>query len=633
MISEETRQKIAENKELMNKQLISIRPEKTFINRFICNNNLQDLEGIVRVDLCDFLIAFILSKNFSLSVTEISQGISANSSIFLETTTRGMKIIIETLEEMISDFDYKDLVDFLEKNKYRSSIKQFMDISSGARGNLYYLDGFFKGKNYKDVDMMELLELCRKCPNELLYGMKAVFDIKRMLDVNVTNGIYHKLNKTMRGTNSYLDKALEKYSLKYEEWYYTERLKKAISFINNYNDNIEYYEDKEKAFLKQEIRNYNLLEDWIRNCKEDREITYINGVITRISDSSIRRAVLEDIYRGNIVIQQGIEQEYYQLSGDIPEWCVELFNKYGISLTGKDLVRFKKVEKLKELLEKLVIFNITDTNTLVEILSKTNYERVVSIRKYIDSSYLDESKLDKYIGLFDVNSEEYSNFVNNVSYLDRFLSKEQMRNAGILQGDCCLIEKNVGIIDNYNFLGSLRNTSSLDFLGVFGLEEKIDQGLELGFEKFFNSSLDLLNEKDEKLKRVLILRRLGYTLDSYEDLSEVLARNSFVVLDDEIDKYMFDRTKYIDSEVEGEYRTKQEYLSYLEPYSKTKLTYNIDGVIVSKNKIQRNLDLIEEQSISNKAFLKCLLRNSIVDQEEYDKVVDIVNKKTKEYKK
>jgi len=207
------------------------------------------------------------------------------------------------------------------------------------------------------------------------------------------------------------------------------------------------------------------------------------------------------------------------------------------------------------------------------------------------------------------------------------------RNAGILQGDCCLIEKNVGIIDNYNFLGSLRNTSSLDFLGVFGLEEKIDQGLELGFEKFFNSSLDLLNEKDEKLKRVLILRRLGYTLDSYEDLSEVLARNSFVVLDDEIDKYMFDRTKYIDSEVEGEYRTKQEYLSYLEPYSKTKLTYNIDGVIVSKNKIQRNLDLIEEQSISNKAFLKCLLRNSIVDQEEYDKVVDIVNKKTKEYKK
>lgn len=633
MICEETVQKIVDKKEDLNSQLIYTKPEKTFINEFISNNNLQDLEGIVRVELCDFLIASILSKNFSLSVEEISQGILANSSIFLDSTIHDMGRIIENIEVIVANFDYKDLREFLERGKYQSSIKQFMEISNVARSHLFYLEVFFKSKNYKNVDMMELLELCRRCPNELLYSIKAASDIKRMRDVNIINIIYNRLTKKTSGTNLYLDKVADKFFLKYREVFYTGRLEKAIRFINNYNENIKYYEDKEKDFLACELKNYHLLEDWIRNCKDNREITYVNGIINKISDSSIRRAVLEDIYRGNIIHQQEVEQEYYQLSGDIPSWCVELFNKYGISLTKEDLSKFKKVDKLRELLGQLVIFDITDSTILVEILSKTDYERVVSVREYLESGYLDEKGIAKYMGLFDINSDIYLNFVNNVSYLDRFLSKEQMRNARVLQSDFSLVKENIAAIDNYNLLSSLKNTSSLDFLDTSDLEERIDQGLELGFEDFFDVSLDLLNEEEKKLKRIVILRRLGYEIDSYEDILEVLAKKNFVVLDDEIDQYIFDKTKYIDGEDILEYRDKQDYLDCLEPYSKTKLTYNIDGVIIAKNKVKRNLDLIQEPSILEKDFLKCLLKGSIVDQDEYDKVVGVVKKDTKEYKK
>ena len=166
------------------------------------------------------------------------------------------------------------------------------------------------------------------------------------------------------------------------------------------------------------------------------------------------------------------------------------------------------------------------------------------------------------------------------------------------------------------------------------LEEKIDRILELGLETYLQEDLGLLNQDLNSFKRIIVLQRLNIPIDDISQLYCILENQKFVVPDCDIDNYIFDANKYDISQIEDNTISKNDFYKLLEKYQHTKLTYNIDGIFISKNKIQRNLNRISGNKVTSKEQLNSILSNTTLEKEEIEKIKKIIlpNEKVKKIK-
>ena len=136
-----------------------------------------------------------------------------------------------------------------------------------------------------------------------------------------------------------------------------------------------------------------------------------------------------------------------------------------------------------------------------------------------------------------------------------------------------------------------------------------------------DQSLDLLNYDDKKWMRIRVLKELNMIPSEKNTLIEVLEKPSFFVPEERIEEYIFEGTPRTPRETTQEERNEEDIRKQLNSFQQTKRTYNIDGVILSKNKVERNLMDILPQTISgrDKIYLS-LVNNTILSEQEYQQI-------------
>lgn len=394
-------------------------------------------------------------------------------------------------------------------------------------------------------------------------------------------------------------------------------------------------ENKEKRKQKKQIDIYNSIYDWLVQSREKQEIYDIPPELLSLQNEELTTNILKAIYQHNQEYYTKIEKEYKKLTSmnENYDQYLSLFNKFNLDKSRlEEYLHYdiSQLTKIVEYLNKLNTFTTQEIQKMISINRLTDIESIITfIEKGIISKKLIIDHKHTFINLCSL-------IVNNIG----LLQEENINVSTIVEmNDYIMIkhqkfENVIGILKTYQLLSSLKNSHCFDFLLEEDLEKKIDLIIELGLEQYLETDLDLLNIDINLYKRVLLLNRLHIPIENRKQLDNILY-NKFSISNDQLDEYIFNKTEFIDKKlIEGEDSqiSKQEVVKKLALVQNTKRSYSLDGVILSSNKVIRNLEQIEKEQLSFQELFYIITSNTIIDQDEYNKIVNWINN-TKKYQK
>ena len=138
----------------------------------------------------------------------------------------------------------------------------------------------------------------------------------------------------------------------------------------------------------------------------------------------------------------------------------------------------------------------------------------------------------------------------------------------------------------------------------------IDKLIELGYENYLEEDLNLLNS--DKLLRLEALKAFEVEISNKEELDGVLTRKFYIADEDLLD--------YLPGSIILDNKVDLDSVN-LDDYRDTSRAYNINGTLISINKVNRLLE--DGNSIYNAIFSEMRL-----NKEEYDSIISYLKGNT-----
>ena len=376
--------------------------------------------------------------------------------------------------------------------------------------------------------------------------------------------------------------------------------------------------DTNKMIRSREIKKSKLndLERILKSSLEREEIVNASEIVNCIDYPDLAIAVLELIREHNKLYYERLEKEYNELNSNDETKYKALLHDFGINAKEYDISKIKhlKIEDIRSILETIVRkYSFTEEKAL-NILEVSSLERVELIGKYIANGYVSIDYISNNIDLYDTNSDDIEILGNNIDLLSSYNVNPYMfkNSIDVLFSDTDKLKEKVLILKKYDLLKYFKTTDNFSFLLKDNLERIIDKYLEYGFENLLKEDLNILNFGN--LKRLDIIHMLNIPIDSVEELSDILGSNKFFMSDDIIDFYLYNAVEYhekvdFDDSILGEFVGGKRY-------------YNFNGVLVSTNKVKRQLD-------NGLSLYDSIFDGMIVSEEEYSRVVNCLGQITK----
>lgn len=315
----------------------------------------------------------------------------------------------------------------------------------------------------------------------------------------------------------------------------------------------------------------------------------------------------------------------------------ELFKKFNINYNNfTEDVRFllSNTSNLNNLELNMKYLNIDETDVisleLMCFLINTPSKMVKEASYYVDRKIVSKDLIIKNLYVFN-NSDFIKNCIvmkdNNLSF------RHKNYDESILLKENKDLNNNVKLLNLY---GRTKNDNNFYYLFdsyYFDLFDfLIEKGCNCDLLDEFNLSKNLV---DNFMKRFTICNDLGISIYANGKINtNFLLGNNFYVKDDELDFYICD-SNYCDKElysfIKNNNRNKincnineLEQFNNLERFkSRDEMFYDIDGIIISRLKVIRNLSLFYENNmISKETILASIIYNSYLD----DHSVEIIKK-------
>jgi len=275
------------------------------------------------------------------------------------------------------------------------------------------------------------------------------------------------------------------------------------------------------------------------------------------------------------------------------------------------------VEEVKAILQRLRKVNITDQKITKTILQITDIDTFNSILDLVESGILSTNLLSEHPIMFDSASEEYENLMINMKMFKElgFNPNNLFDNQDIFITEPKLIAQSIEILKKYKFTKGFKKNVNYSFLTIPNLISILDQMLELGLEKFLEEDLSIINHY-RRLNRIRIVRELNIPIDSKEELIELLTTDKFIVSDELIPNYL---QKVSNEEVTEFVKStpSTDDIEVLKQYETTPRTYNINGVLISINRVKRNYSEFNKNSLSGNRLLYSVLNDSHLTKPNY----------------
>lgn len=601
-------------KEIKNKQMLleeeynKQNPEIEFFEKFVKENSFNNIEGVFEISMSDLWIVFIRSSKVDISFEELEKIIKANE-LFIDTcSTEELISLMFQIEEIVKDEKY-DIKNHKNNNQKKLLIEK--KLSSICR----VVEDVYDIPYLTDDGILGLAILSDMDPDLIHNSVELISAIKKIEDVYKSSTFELCDDITCRNYGKYRNKHMK-------EKYKNSTLNKKIDEIKTYAMNVVQKEKLKKKECIKQIKIYDkLYKDIVRIC-DKKEITSYNQIISKVSDDDIKRKVLKLIDEHNRKYYEELEKEYNELSKNSSLRYQLLLKKYNINENEYDveLIMKNSYEDTKNILKQLKKMDIVEKNLIIYILKNTNKKVVDFISNLKGKGIINPDFIKNNPSIFNINSDEYCNLFKNVkNFTEKNLNPLYIYNSSsVLLINPDKFRRNIEIIDEYHYINSINTETNLKFLNQENLEQLIDSIIELGYENNLEKNLNYLNYNENKWKRIRLLKELAIDINTL-NLDKILNSNDFPIPDEKLDEYIYNDTKYGQPTIINNIlqESKSEEFDMLSKFSNSKRTYNINGVLISKNKVKRNLEKLNgiEMNIEDKLIL-ATTNGSILNDEE-----------------
>lgn len=590
---------IAEEKRKLEQQLEKENEELTFLTKIWDTTETDYLKIVASTDIIDMLCAIILSdeKNNG-TVSEIKQLLEENRHLHENINSKEARTLIFTFADLEAHNFYDGLKQITSPGHKRKLVEN--GIIMGMK-ILLKLGGTRKINLYPFMQTVDLY------PN-YIDGLLCIKIIKDHLKEK--NNMRDNIDKSTLRLIEQLGLAEEDVKKSFD----INKAKKQLFQARGYYDQLKQKNLSEKRAYRRELVAYETLEENLDKLFKNNEITNINDLLFRISNPTIRIDLLKLIYLHNQRIYDVLSEEYQNLLKDPSKIYQSILSKYGISaeLYQVPEILSNTPEDLEEILKSLKAIGIVDENLIIEIIKKSDLETVQMISQQVSKGYIDTKLLNNNLGLFSKDSIEYKNFIANLDYfIEEGINPHYLRvDQELFLMSPTIIKKNIQTLKEYNLLSTMKTGNSCRFLINKNLETGIDTLLELGYEASLVEDLSILNYQNN-FKRLHLLKILNIPVESIEELKQVLSSEKFIVPTDTIDSYLYNANISQEEQPDLEIIPAE----FLSEYSASSRTYNINGILISKNKVKRNITNFDDP-ISSISLLTAITANSFFSDEE-----------------
>lgn len=631
MFNIEIKKDIEQAKEELNNEIDKPNDQAIFAREFLYNNSFQGVNCVETINLIDLFIAhlsYLCDKN-KISFQEIRDTVYKNSEFFITLnasefsslfnliTYVSTKFEQEELDEIFNNQEKKIVINFksiLDVTEKYAAIMTLIDINKNTNCDILSLIKLAHD-NLEELDLtfclvhdtMKVREIIQKYRNDLL-TYSDILNIKQLdSSKNITNKV-----KNIFDINKF-----------------DEEMKK----LQDYCIRVVNLEEAKQRELRKQINSYRLVETWMERVEkklEDGENAIsIETSITKLPSESIRLSILKEIYLQNLKLAKTLDQQHKKLLENSANHYKRLLKKYDIFINEDNLVFDMSVDELEKAIKELKKANITNSEIVLEIVKSSNFKIISELCSYTNRGFINIDFLLENRYLFSKDNNRKLELIRkNIKYLqeEKISAFYINKMKDVLLENTEILEDNIQTLKEYSLFQFYKKASSYNFLSSKNLADKIDAMLELGYEGNLEENLSLLNYPIDNYKRLELLRRLNIQLDSTEEVKKVLENSSFIIPNEFLEEYILDVTNYVT--IDGNDITKSEFIDKLEENkdaNSTSRVYSFDNLIVSKNKIKREMAKIENETLNCLDQFNCLSSGKLLSQEDYQAIKNLIS--------
>ena len=585
--------------------------ELDFLTKFYKENSFGGIDGMLTMDLTDFITAYIMSyvtnEDRDEAFTYLNKSIEAIRGIIENITEEEMDDLINICNAISRYKALKQVRDlFADPNRLRSKLKLTTMLSNKVISS-DDLEFLFELSEKEGCNIAELFNLYCHVEEPFDNAMCMVHDMKALRDD------YDNFNQALEiyGPNSKERKFLVQ---SFKDDFDLTEISKEFRYMRGYYEYVSKEFSCKKKTANKELGLYRTLEQKIVQAIQREEITDARKIISKIPDEEVRLKVLQLVYEHNKEYYEQLLAEYNELSQNSTIHYQRLLKENDIEIDAQTIMQ-NSVQNVKDMIAKLKSVGITNTKVIGEILQITDIETFNQVISFFVNNTLTSKITDITPMLFDKDSDEYKNLLVNTKMLkEQGINPRNFEETQIIFiSDPSIVQRNIEFLKAYSFDKSIIKGIDYKFLLNENLLEVLDLFIELGLESFLEEDLSILNYY-KNINRIRVMKELNIPITSLDELKEILTTDQFLLSDEDIMKYVeqIDPTSIKMDDIPDE-------ILRLKQFESTR-TYNINGVILSKNRVQRNYCESKDASATENKLMYSILHTSIMTQTEYETV-------------
>jgi len=588
-------------------------PAYSFFSDFVSHNPCSKMSDFLTIDICGLMKCMMYLKVDDFSIEDCSLKIDQFSSLLDELDEEGLDDLLAFLANMCECQNTSNFIQFLNetshlkerflaKKMFPLEKKAFSALSDFKEEFADYLDDVIAILNFmeEDIDLFSsLIQFARI--------HKAVQTDKASLDERID-----ALPWNLRAKE--YNKAL---AVELKDNYKVPQILQLIKPVYTFVSESDREERDLQKYKEREIRGYDKALNLLDKSLDKEEITKARSIIKQIRDEEVKFAILQFIYEHNQPYYEQLVSEYQEISSNTKVKYRSLLHSFGIETENLNLeeIMHNKLSEVEKMLSYLKNKKFDD-DLILDVLRNTNFIIFEEVKDYIDKGYFSNMFITCNREIFYSGSSMLELFRKNKKVLESYgVNPYVFRNhLNLLFTESNLLGESLAVLANYGLLKSLKNTDNLSFLIKQDFVFKIDQLLELGYEKMLEENLDLLNY--DNLMRLEVLKSSGFVLESIDEVEAVLKSDKFMLPDDKLEEYLLNVVDDVD--LDTIIIPEQS----LDSFRESLRTYKIGDNLISICKVKRLLN-------SGKGLLEAVTSNCFLNDREFDKIVDALGGENK----
>lgn len=656
--------------ELSNTKIKNI-DEQDFLNTFLQVFKVDNPKSYEQITRSSYLISLLIASGINIEFDKLISYLK-DIEIFVDSIEVDEELYRKYLVvlQKLYDMNILDKIENREEiKKFNSKEKYYYDSYKKLSKKIFTLeDDDENTRYYFEVDKA-FINMFNQLPDISLFESFLELDIvlekaKSLFNTKLEEVMYSELNFKIKQKDK--DKLFNKI--------FKEMLKRFPDLkINQHYKIIFDYHSKIRKQVKEDVSSVNKrlrkIEDFIfkLNYLNPDKIINLENYEEYLFDPRIRYRFVDFCMAHNLELCKDLEEKNKEYQSNKITKLEVIFTKYGFNFNDlkeeekNSIIDDVKVEDIESI---LAVLKYSELKFLTEyhkeftnLIINSNIDRIKTIDCAIKNKIIDKQTLIRHLEILFCESD-YNNFKNNINLLT--LKNIDLFNLLKTNPEVLFLNNNklnevFKILNEYRF--ELDNTNNYQILIKNQLLDIIDNFIELGLYHTLKNNQKVLTEDGyDVVKRILICNLLDIDPVNSQNrlIGQVTSGNKFYVANNNLDNYIINsegiylnplcvstlndnKRNVISEETKDNYLIKQ----MDEVFKVDSLSYKINGVIISRNRVLKNFEVLKEmEDLEPIDMLYQSVLYKTVGNIEEEKLIEIYNslkklnvEKTKLYKK